>query len=407
MKMFSKKAVTKMVAMIIITIVIVAAVISISYYLTLPTSPEEIKIGAVYPLTGPSALVGQDCKRGFDMAAEEINAAGGVLGKNIRIIEGDDESKPEKAASETERLITKEKVVMLAGQYHSSCAMASIEISHNYMIPDVIASAASLSVREKQYSNVFCVNTNTTSYATFKSQFTIEALKSNAYAIMTEETDYGRDVADSLEGYMNENSDAKLVYRGSAKVGETDYYPMLTMVNDAEPDTLILLLSGMGVPLAYKQAREIGIPAAIHGAIYALQDFIDVVGSEMSEYYFATLNYGHVEYSPKSNAFWDAFVEKYERDPSYLCARAYDAVYIACDAIKRAESVEADKIIGALKETNFVGVRGTVFFDPVHQQWPNETYLMCQIQGGQAVIVYPFNLAEKEMLTQPWVSEAS
>lgn len=403
----SRKAITKMQGIIIAIVIVVAVASGIAYYyLTLPKLPEEIKIGVVVPLTGPAALVGQDHKWAAEMAAEEINEAGGVLGKKVRIVFGDDESKPEKGASETERLITKEEVVVLAGQYHSSVHMASIEISHKYMTPDIGVSGMTDALRLKKYSNAFFAHTNTTALGFIYAQFMIDYFKPKTYALLGEETDFGRFVQDNVKKYMTEHSDAELVYEGYAKVGEKDYYPILTEIKDAKPDCINSNLSGMGIPLAYKQARELGIPASWISSIYVVEDFVDVVGPD-SENYFYSAMFARVAYTPKTLPWWEKYEAKYGKEPSLQAARQYDTIYIACDAIERAGSVEADKIIEALRETKFVGVRGTITFDPVYQEWGTEIFLVGQIQGGEGSVVWPPEVSENPPIWQPWAPKPS
>jgi len=407
----SRKAITKMQGIIIAIVIVVAVASGIAYYyLTLPKLPEEIRIGVVVPLTGPAALVGQDHKWAADMAAEEINAAGGVLGRKVRIIYGDDESKPEKGASETERLITKEGVVALAGHYHSSVHMAAIEISHKYMIPDIGVSAMTEALRLKQYSNAFFTHSNTTAMAGVYARFTIDYVKPKTYALLSEETDFGRLISKAIIKYITEHSTAKCVYEGYAKVGEKDYYPMLTEIKAKKPDVILINTSGVGVPLAYKQARELGIPATMIGYLYVLKDFIDMVGPEYSEYYFSSNIFARAPVTPKTLPWFEKYTAKYGKEPSVQAARQYDAIYVVCDAIQRAGSVEADKIIKALRETKFVGVRGTITFDPVYQEWGFEYVefgLVGQIQGGKLVVVYPFGVAEKPAIWQPWAPKPS
>jgi branched-chain amino acid transport system substrate-binding protein len=117
---------------------------------------EVIKIGIVAPLSAPGGVeTGQALVEGAKIAAEEVNASGGLLGKKVELVIGDTSGQPEKGTAVMERLATHDKVVAVGGEAHSSVALAEIEVAHRYGIPLVIAEAWADSVTAKGYPEVF------------------------------------------------------------------------------------------------------------------------------------------------------------------------------------------------------------------------------------------------------------
>ncbi len=119
---------------------------------------EAIKLGIVAPLSAPGGVeTGQALVEGAKIAAEELNASGGLLGKKVELIIGDTSGQPEKGTAVMERLVTNDKVVAVGGEAHSSVALAEIEVAHRYGIPLVISEAWSDSITAKGYPEVFRV----------------------------------------------------------------------------------------------------------------------------------------------------------------------------------------------------------------------------------------------------------
>jgi branched-chain amino acid transport system substrate-binding protein len=404
----------KTISMLLVVFVVMMSVVGCSG--TTDSSSEEssnvIKIGGIGPLTPPgSPVLGEELKQAMQLAIDQINEKGGVLGgKKLQLFYEDSSGAPEQGQSAMEKLITSEKVVAIAGEGHSSAALAEIEVAKRNNVPFIVAEAWSDTITEKGYEEIFRVAPNNSMF----SKRIVEFVEDTGYekiAILAEDSDWGIGNVELLEKQLKEKGidNKSIVVDRNTK----DFVPqLLDLTNKFEPDIILNIMTGVGSYLVVKQAHELGIaPTAktamlMGGADAAYPEIWENTG-EASKYII-----WQTPYSPKAT-FTDLtktmvqdFEEKYGRSPSYVALHGYDTVLIIADAIERAGSTDADKLIKALEETSLVGTRGTIEFPTEkgvnYHNWLPDLLFMQYTEVNQdpndAEIVYPSNVSTAEII---------
>lgn len=384
-----------------------------------------VKIGMTAPLTGAAAESGISIRQGAELAVEEINANGGINigGKmfSIALFVEDNESKPEVGVSAAVRLITKDKVHYLIGDaILSSVTMAIMDLAPRYEIPIVSCESVSTAIVEKieanpeKYKYYWKMNFGSTAYADTIFN-TINWLvdqgnfnpKTRTIFFIVEDTDYGRsnaqEAAKSFESIGWEVTAIETV-----PLGHTEFYPQLNKLKDINADVLISIFTPLssGVALV-KQFDEVGV-SSLHLAIYypTQPEFIQQAGDSTEG-----LLWGPLIFDPIHNDTHKDFAQriraKFNVEANLDHGYGFDAVNNAIDSIRRADSLEPNKIIEAIAKLDYRGIVGRYVFDPVtHQAISGPGYISipaAQIQGGQNFVIWPEDSATGQYLSQPWL----
>ncbi|MRH41197.1 ABC transporter substrate-binding protein [Aquibacillus halophilus] len=375
------------------------------------SSEEVIKIGGIGPLTPPgSPELGEELQQSMQLAIDEINADGGVLGKDLELYFEDSSGAPEKGQSAMEKLITKENVVAIAGEGHSSAALAEIEVAKRNNVPFIVAEAWSDAITEKGYEQVFRVAPNNTMFSKRIVEF-VEEFGYENISIIAEDSDWGIGNVDLLKQQFEEKG---IKFNSTIVSRETkDYVPqLLELTENNEPDLLLNIMTGVGAYLVVKQAHELGIsPTAetamfMGGADAAYPEIWETTG-EASKYVIWQTPYSpKAKFTDLTEPMVEAFKEEFDRNPSYVALHGYDTVLILADAIERAGSTDPDEIIAALEETKLMGTRGEVTFPlekgPDYHNWLPDLLFMQYTEIDQAPddaeIVFPSNVATSDIV---------
>lgn len=370
-----------------------------------PAAPETIKIGGIGPLSPPGTpALGQELKVSMQIAIDEINTAGGLLGKKLELIFEDSQGTPEKGQAVMEKLITKDKVVAVAGEGHSSAALAEMEVAKRSNVPFVIAEAWSDTLTAKGYKNVFRVTVNNTMFTAKIIDF-VKSLGFKQPAIVAEDSDWGIGNVKLLEpAFKNMGLQYKsIVIDRTSK----DVTPQLLQIKAFKPDLLINMTTGVVCYLVSKQASEIGL--APNKGCLVFDGGADAAYPEIWETTKAAANYliWQTLYHPKAkfSSLTQPFVDKYttiaKRPPTYVALEGYDCILVIADAIKRAGATDGDKVITAMEQTKLTGTRGEIKFptEPgVNYHNTSCPLLFMQYTDinqhpDKAEIVYPFDVA--------------
>ncbi|MBT8366702.1 MAG: ABC transporter substrate-binding protein, partial [Deltaproteobacteria bacterium] len=205
---------------------------------------ETIKIGVVGPRTGTAAATGKAFEEGIKIATDYVNNKGGVLGKNIEIVFEDTAGAPDKAASGFERLVTRDKVVMVLGESHSSAALAEIEVANRLKVPFVVVEAWADPITAKGYRYVFRAGPSNSGVVnkTIAKWAVHEGFK-KAY-IVSENTDWGLGIGKLSEKAL---ADAGVKYESLVTERKSqDHYVELTKIKAFDPDVVLAFVYGTG-----------------------------------------------------------------------------------------------------------------------------------------------------------------
>jgi branched-chain amino acid transport system substrate-binding protein len=323
----------------------------------------EIKIGAILPLTGDIATFGQSAKNALEILAEEYNEEGILDGKKITFVYEDDENKPANSATVAQKLINNDKVVALVGSIASSCSLSVGPIAADAKIPMITPTSTNPKVTTEGGEYVFRACFIDPFQGTVLAKFSSEDLGAKTAAVLY---DVANDYSVGLAEYFKksfEEAGGEVVAFETYNTGDADFNAQLTNIKATNPDVLLLPDYYNTVGLIAKQARSLGIDAALLGGDgWDSPDLFAVGGDAINNGYFSN------HYSPDDDAtevvdFIAAYNAAYNETPDALAALSYDAGKILIEAIISAGSTDADAIKDALAATDGTFVSGSITYD--------------------------------------------
>jgi branched-chain amino acid transport system substrate-binding protein len=323
----------------------------------------EILIGEYSSLTGTTATFGQSTHRGLLMAVDEINSSGGVLGKQIRLLTEDTQSKPEEAAMAVTKLISRDGVKAIVGEVASSRSLAAAPICQANGIPMVSNASTNPEVTRKG-DYIFRVCYIDPFQGEVMAKFAYNSLHCKRVAILKDvKNDYSIGLAQFFAETFRQLG-GEIVAEQAYSEGDTDFKAQLTALKAAEPDVVIVPGYYTEAALIVKQARELNILVPfVGGDGWDSSKLIEIGGTAMNNCYFSTAYSAEDPDSVVQN-FAREYIGRYNEVPDALAALGYDAGGILFDAIRRAGSTEGAKIRDALAATTgFRGVTGTIAID--------------------------------------------
>jgi branched-chain amino acid transport system substrate-binding protein len=323
-----------------------------------------IKVGEFASLTGREAAFGQSSHRGTQLAVDELNAHGGVLGKKIQLIYEDDLSKGGESATIVRKLISRDNVVAVLGEVASSRSLEGADICQQYHIPMISPSSTNPKVTEKG-DYIFRVCFTDPFQGKLIADFVQNTLQAKKVAVLT---DVASAYSVGLATYFEEPFKAHggtIVAEQKYSGGDKDFRAQLTAIKAADPDCIFVPGYYSEAGLIVQQARQLGIKIPIVGGDgWEAPELIEIGKEAMEGTYYST----HYS-SENTNAVVQDFVKKYEAKndgqvPDAMAALGYDSVMVLADAIKRAGVTTEPQLRDAIAATKgFEGVTGTTTLD--------------------------------------------
>lgn len=336
-------------------------------------SDKDLKIGMIYELTGNTASYGTSAANGAKMAFKEINAAGGVLGKQIQLVTADNKGEPSESANAMSKVISQNKVVAITGFTVSSCGIAASAVAEANKIPFVAAATVNPRVtvdertgKVKEYTFRACFIDSF--QGTVGANFALNGLKAKRTAVMTDtSSDYSKGLADVFKSTYTK-AGGNVVAEEFYLQKDQDYKPILTKIKAQNPDLIYIPGYYEDVGKIIKQARELGMNMPVLGGdAWDSPVLVEMGGAQALNNTFFTNFYSIEDKNPVSNAFVESYRKEYGKTPDSMAAMGYDAAKLLVDGIKRANSTEAGKIKDALSATKkFSSVSGEMSLNENH-----------------------------------------
>lgn len=325
------------------------------------TGPEPIKVGMYMDLSGQTSSFGESSVSGAEMAVEEINAAGGVLGRPIQLVVEDDQGRPEQAATVVTKLIDQDKVVALIGEVASTNSLAAAPIAQRSKVPMITPSSTNPRVTETG-DYIFRVCFIDPFQGEVVAKFARQSLGAKTAAILYDNnSDYSRGLTQFFRETFTK-AGGRIVEEQSYAQTDRDFSGQLTAIRARKPDAVFVPGYYNQVGVIIKQAHDLGIKAALLGADgWDAPQIWDLAGEAINGSYMSN-HYSVDDPSPAIRAF----VEKYRNShrgnaPEAMAVLAYDALNVLATAMTRAGTVESEKLRDAIAATkDFPGVSGTI-----------------------------------------------
>jgi branched-chain amino acid transport system substrate-binding protein len=324
---------------------------------------DKVRIGVFMSLTGTTANFGISSVNGIKMAANEINSAGGINGKQVELIVQDDRSDAAEAATIVTKFVTQDRVHAILGEVASSRSIAAAPIAQNAKIPMLTPSSTNPEVTKKGdfiFRSCFIDPVQGAAIA----QFAAKSLNKKRAAIMV---DRKNDYSTGLEKVITEvftRLGGEMVVVQSYQEGDQDFNAQLTSIKGANPEVIFVPGYYGDVGLIAKQARDKGITAPLIGGDGWDSAQLYAIGGAALNGSFFTNHYSPYDPDAAVQKFVNDYKALYKNVPDALAATAYDAARIMFDAIKRSTALDGPSIRTALAQTkDFPGVTGTVTFN--------------------------------------------
>ena len=341
---------------------------------------DKVRVGVFMSTTGSTANFGISSVNGIKMAADEINKAGGINGKQVELLVQDDRSDASEAATIVTKFVTQDQVNAVIGEVASSRSIAAAPIAQNAKIPMLTPSSTNPEVTKKGdfiFRSCFIDPYQGAAIA----QFAAKTLGAKTAAIMV---DRKNDYSTGLEKVITETFTrlgGKMVATQSYQEGDQDFNAQLTSLKGANPEVIFVPGYYNDVGLIAKQARDKGITVPLIGGDGWDSEQLYKIGGTALNGSFFTNHYSPFDTAPNVVKFVSDYKSRYNSTPDALAATAYDAANIMFDAIKRSKSLSGTDIRDALAATNaFPGVTGTVTFNK--QRDAVKPIVMIEIKDG-------------------------
>ncbi|HEY2615325.1 MAG TPA: ABC transporter substrate-binding protein, partial [Chthoniobacterales bacterium] len=343
-------------------------------------SGDTIKIGEYACLTGQTASFGTASHNGAALVIDDVNRSGGVLGKKIKLITEDDQSKPGEAATAVRKLISRDHVVAVVGEIASSRSLEAGPIAQQNKIPMVSPGSTNPNVT-KIGNYIFRVCFIDPFQGTVMAKFTLNSLKKTRVAVLTDvRQDYSVGLAQFYKEYFTKNG-GTIVAEQSYSSGDQDFKAQLTSIKAANPEAIFLPGYYNEVGLIALQARELGLNVPIMGGDgWDSPTLTQIGGSAMEGNFFAN-HFSTEDQSPVIQDFIRKYRARFNRDPDGMAALGFDAAKVLLDAMTRAGSSDPAKVRDALAATkDFQGVTGKITID--ENRNANKSAVVLTIKDG-------------------------
>jgi len=404
---------------------------------------DVIRIGIVAPLTGGASTTGQDMWQAAVLAADEINAQGGVsvngVNMKITLVQGDTETSNEGGVNAVTKLITEDKVDLLVGGFSSTATLADQVVAAEHKVPFIITGASSPNVTRRTDVNTsyffhHCPTTDDFPNATLlfveeivKPQiyenFTFPAERLLRLAVLYQDSNYGEGVSDGINKTIEHyNLSMVVVATEKFNIGETDYTSVLATIKEEEPDVVYPAAFVTEQPLIVAQGRR---------NVSLNTTYLSVECNDDPGYYTGVERWG--EYSiqesrfspyatpgPINSAvveFKDDYENRWGTSPGMMGASTYEGVYIAAEAIEHAGTIDKEEIRDALAEIEMPQMielmkDDVITFSPDYRESKFELYMQ-QLMWNETAnetrpkIVWPDNIKETDFVLPDWYEPGS
>jgi branched-chain amino acid transport system substrate-binding protein len=345
---------------------------------------QDIIIGEFASLTGSEATFGINSANGVELAKEEINNAGGLLGgRKIKIIIEDDQSKPGQPSAAVKKLIASDKAIAIIGEIASSRSLEAAPICQEAKIPMVSPGSTNPSVTEKG-DYIFRVCFIDPFQGIVMAKFALDNLKAKKVAILTDvRNDYSVGLTKYFKEYFTSHGGQITTERSFSGGGtDRDFRAQLTSIKTGQPDAIFVPGYYTEAGLIAKQARSLGIKVPLLGGDgWDSPKLSEIGGSAVNGCYFST-HFSPQDKNPKVQDFVKRYQEKFKAMPDGMAPLGYDAMMILGEAIKTAGSTDSAKIRDALASVkDYEGVTGKITIDAKRNA--NKSAVVLKVNGKQ------------------------
>lgn len=360
----------------LVALIIAGAVAGLSFAGCTKENKDVIRIGAAGPMTGDQSKMGIDLRNSVELAITEWNARGGVLGKRIELVSGDDAADPKQAVSIANKFIN-QQVVAVVGHWNSSCSIPASEYYENANVVMVTPATTNPKLTRQGFKRVFRVCGTDDQQGRVAAAFVAETLKPERVAIIHDKTAYGQGLADFFRKSLGDA--AEVVYYDGIIQRDPDYKAVLTAIKEKRPD--VYFFGGI-YPEAgrlVRQANAVGLTAPmITGDGVYDPTFLNIAGKAAEGTY---VTFGKDPEGLTTAKEFNAHYRKAYGEPGPYSIYAYDAANIILTAIQETGSTDGIKVAEYIGKGKFKGAFGDISFD-TNGDVTVAPYVVWQVRNG-------------------------
>jgi len=330
---------------------------------TTKSQGDTLKIALVGPLTGGDAEFGRDAANGAQLAVDEANSQGGVLGKKIEIEIMDDKADPKEAVNAANKIVSDSAISAVVGHINSGTTIPASGVYNRGGIAMVTPSSTNPRITQQGFNNVFRICITDAMQGPFCAKLAMQKLGKKSFAVLHDKTAYGEGIASSFRDSAEKLGGKVLIFEGITK-GDTDFSALLTKIRDLNPDAIFY--GGMSPEggLIAKQSNQLGLKATLMAPDGCLAPQFIKIGGAGAEGAIVTFLAPPWDKEPTAATFVKKYSEKYGDIKNYA-PFGYDATWTVIKAIEKAKKADRNAVIDALRSSDFShkGITGAIRFD--------------------------------------------
>jgi branched-chain amino acid transport system substrate-binding protein len=321
-----------------------------------------ITIGAVAPLTGKYAEMGNDLINAVKMAVEDKNANGGIDGKKIVLVVEDDEASPEQAVAVAHKLAANQAVIGIVGHMNSGTTLPASSVYHQAGMAVVMPVPTNPQITQQGFNNLFRVPITDDKQGPADLEFILNVLKKEKIAIIHNKDTYGEGIATEVKKALEAHGKQPLIFQGVSS-SDQDFRPILTKVKSLSPEVVFFGGGYAEAALMIKQSRELSLNVPFVMGDGCFDSQLMKIAGQAAEGSFISNIAPISAPTAKAKDFYDRFEAKYGKIVAFA-PLGYESTNILLDAIEKSESKTRSGVLKILQDANFAydGILGTFSF---------------------------------------------
>jgi len=384
-------------------IVIMTMALTLVCFSSFVFAAEPIRIGYIGPMTGSVGLLGNEAMKGATLAVEQINAAGGLLGRPLKMYAADDKCNPAESVSATRKIITRDRVVATIGHVCSSATLAGMPINKQEKVPHVVETSTNpmITVKAGKGGNKWLFRPNLPddiNARVFATMIVEIGGPTSSYLMVND--DWGRGVASSFKKVMEAHG-GKVLSIDYYDEGETNFMSVLTKIKGLNPDSLFVSArTGSGVVIM-KQFAELGMKQPVFNqGDMVNEQFVKLVGKDIAQGLIGSESWYPGIDRPMNKKFEADYIARLGYDPIEPSAYGYVGVQLIAEAIRISGKATSASIQKGLEKVDMDTICGHVKFDEHNQAWT--WVVIAKIDDGKVKVVKEVQVDRPEGYWEEW-----
>lgn len=351
---------------------------------------DKIVIGVQGPFTGDYAAEGKGFRQAIELIKDQVNAEGGVLGKQIEVIYEDDKGQPNESTLAAQKLVS-QGVVAVIGSYNSTATEAAQQVYADAGILHITPSSTATHLTEKGLQNFFRMAFLDSAQGQFAASLLVDKLGAKKVALVHDSSTYAEGLAEWTKKFLEEKG-AEVVFYDAINPQESDYSALLSNLKNANPDAIYFTGYFSQAGLLVKQARDLGITVPIAAGNASNNDEVIKTAGAAAEGFITTTEPAPADLPyEEARKFVQDYKAKYNEDPvSIWTAMAADSFRAIVEAVKQTQSTDPAKLADYLRNDleAFPGISGPITFDDKGDR-EGTVYAAYQVKNGKFTLFVP------------------